>query len=229
MWNEAISAFSKQFEDACGMWILLTKYTADVYRGNIFPPIFFPLCFKFYIFFIYKGIIGVKLYKSSSISKVDQDDERVIARKKKLSEDLITELDGERGKTASGQILFFPEASLYRFYKCHSCQKTTPIRGGKMEVEMNICGIDGCFSELKSCYKVDVKFIVSGTSEVIHLTGFDQVLSPYEAKGDCEDPLEVKFKKLMGTPLTVFYKSSFKRKGSDEPSHTIESIRVERV
>ena len=36
MWNEAISAFSKQFEDACGMWILLSKYTVDIYRGNYF-------------------------------------------------------------------------------------------------------------------------------------------------------------------------------------------------
>ena len=38
MWNEAISAFSKQFEDACGMWILLSKYTVDIYRGNYFFP-----------------------------------------------------------------------------------------------------------------------------------------------------------------------------------------------
>ena len=51
MWNEAISAFSKQFEDACGMWILLTKYTADIYRGNIFPTIFFPQILYF-LFFI---------------------------------------------------------------------------------------------------------------------------------------------------------------------------------
>ena len=171
----------------------------------------------------------LNFYRSSTIGHVDQDDERVIARKKKLSSDLITELDEVRGKIVSGQILFFPEASFYQFSKCLTCKMTTPIRHGKMEVD--ICGVEGCLSKLKSCYKVDVKFLVSETSEVIHLTGFDQVLSPYETKGGRQkdnQPLEVKFKKLMGTPLTIIYQSSFKRKGSGDPSHLIESIRVER-
>lgn len=50
MWNEAISAFSKQFEDACGMWILLSKYTVDIYRGNYFFPLLFQILY--FLFFI---------------------------------------------------------------------------------------------------------------------------------------------------------------------------------
>ena len=77
-----------------------------------------------------------------------------------------------RGKIISGRILFFPEASFYQFTKCLNCKMTTPIRDGKMEVD--IYGVEECLSKLKSHYKVDVKFLNSETSEVILLTGFDQ-------------------------------------------------------
>lgn len=41
MWNEGIDEFSKKFEKECGKWILLTKYTVDIFRGNISTPNFF--------------------------------------------------------------------------------------------------------------------------------------------------------------------------------------------
>ena len=194
--------------------------------------IFFLYCFKFYIFFFYKDIVGVKLYSTSLIQNVDQDDERVIARMKKLVQsDITTEMDNVRGKSVLGRILFFPEASFYQFSKCLSCRITAPIR--RMTMESEICENEGCLGKLKSCYKVDVKFLNSKTSEVIHLTGFDQTLSPYETmdvrdRANVDQPLEAKFAKLMGTPLTVFYKSSLKRNESgQEPSLLIHSIKVE--
>ena len=187
---------------------------------------------KFYIFFFYKDVIGVKLYSDSLIENVDQDDERVIDRKKKLLQSgIVTELDNVRGKSVLGHILFFPEYSFYQFSKCLSCRITAPIR--RMTMESEICENEGCLGKLKSCYKVDVKFLNSKTSEVIHLTGFDQTLSPYETmdvrdRANVDQPLEAKFAKLMGTPLTVFYKSNLKRNGSGlEPSLIIDSIKVE--
>ena len=194
--------------------------------------IFFLYCFKFYIFFFYKDIIGVKLYDTSLILNVDQDDERVIARMKKLVQsDITTEMDNVRGKSVLGHILFFPEASFYQFSKCLSCRITAPIR--RMPMETDICGTEGCQGKLKSCYKVEVKFLNSETSEVMQLTGFDETFSPYETmdvrdRANGNQPLEAKFAKLMGTPLTVFYKSSLKRNESgQEPSLIIHSIKVE--
>ena len=194
--------------------------------------IFFLYCFKFYIFFFYKDIVGVKLYSTSLIQNVDQDDERVIARMKKLVQsDITTEMDNVRGKSVLGRILFFPEASFYQFSKCLSCRITAPIR--RMTMETDICGTEGCQGKLKSCYKVEVKFLNSETSEVMQLTGFDETFSPYETmdvrdRANGDQPLEAKFAKLMGTPLTVFYKSSLKRNESgQEPSLLIHSIKVE--
>ena len=36
MWNEAIEKFSHQFEKVTGQWILLSKYTADSFRGRYY-------------------------------------------------------------------------------------------------------------------------------------------------------------------------------------------------
>ena len=194
--------------------------------------IFFLYCFKFYIFFFYKDIVGVKLYSTSLIQNVDQDDERVIARMKKLFQSgITTEMDNVRGKSVLGHILFFPEASFYQFSKCLSCGITASIR--RMPMKTDICSTEGCQGKLKSCYKVEVKFLNSETSEVMQLTGFDETFSPYETmdvrdRANGDQPLEAKFAKLMGTPLTVFYKSSLKRNESgQEPSLIIHSIEVE--
>ena len=40
MWNEAIDEFSKKLETCTGKWIVLTKYTVDIFRGNILIPIY---------------------------------------------------------------------------------------------------------------------------------------------------------------------------------------------
>ena len=152
--------------------------------------------------------------------------------KKLVQSGITTEMDNVRGKSVLGRILFFPEYSFYQFSKCLSCRITAPIR--RMTMESEICENEGCLGKLKSCYKVDVKFLNSKTTEVIHLTCFDQTLSRHETmdvrdRANGDQPLEVIFKKLMGTPLTVFYKSSLKRIGSGDPSLLIDSIKVEQV
>ena len=58
MWNEAIDEFSKTFETWTGQWILLTKYTVDIFRGNIFFVSFFfvVVLLKFYFFKVLLGL-----------------------------------------------------------------------------------------------------------------------------------------------------------------------------
>lgn len=71
MWGEAIQAFSKQFEDVCGKWILLTKYTTDVYRGNIFPPGIFPTMFQILYFFLFiKVLLVLNSTKAAASAKL---------------------------------------------------------------------------------------------------------------------------------------------------------------
>merc|ERR1712051_388401 len=101
-------------------------------------------------------------------------------------------MDNVRGKSVLGRILFFPEASFYQFSKCLSC---------RMTMETDICGTEGCQGKLKSCYKVEVKFLNIETSEVMQLTGFDETFSPYETmdvrdRANGDQPLEAKFAKL---------------------------------
>ena len=36
MWNEGIDSFSRKFEESVGKWILLTKYTVDIFKGRNF-------------------------------------------------------------------------------------------------------------------------------------------------------------------------------------------------
>ena len=169
-------------------------------------------------------MIGVKLYRNSTIETINQDDERVLTQKQKISSEHLAEMEEMKGKTVTGEILFFPEDGFYPYNKCSTCKTTTPLKD-KME---DICSSDGCGGNLKSCYKVDIKFINNKTSEVIHLTGFDEVFSPYERKSGQKNgqPLEGRFKKLMGRPLTLFYKTSLKRNASGEPSLYIDSIKL---
>jgi len=136
----------------------------------------------------------------------------------------MTELDDVRGNTITGQILFFPEASFYQYSKCLDCKMTAPIKD-KMA---DSCPIGGCSGKLKSCFKVDVQFLKSETSEVVQLTGFDQVFSLYDRKGGPKpgQSLDTRFKKLVGKPLTLFYKTSFKRSSDGEPTLIIDDIKL---
>ena len=219
IWNEAIAKFSHQFEKATGQWILLSKYTVDSFRGsyNISSHLIF-------FYFCWKGCLGVKLYNTSSIELVNQNDERVLAQKSKLTQEHMTELDDVRGNAITGQILFFPEDSFYQYSKCLDCKVTAPIKD-KMA---DSCTIGGCSGKLKSCFKVDVQFLKSETSEVVQLTGFDQVFSLYDRKGGPKpgQSLDNRFKKLVGKPLTLLYKTSFKRSSDGEPSLIIEDIKL---
>ena len=112
----------------------------------IFSPFFFFLMFKFYF---YQGVIGVKLYRNSAIEIIDQNDERVSAKKEKLSGEHLAELDQVKGKTITGEILFFPEGGFYAYSKCTSCKTTAPLKE-----KVDVCSIDGCGGQLKNCYKV---------------------------------------------------------------------------
>jgi len=136
----------------------------------------------------------------------------------------MTELDDVRGNAITGQILFFPEDSFYQYSKCLDCKVTAPIKD-KMA---DSCTIGGCSGKLKSCFKVDVQFLKSETSEVVQLTGFDQVFSLYDRKGGPKpgQSLDNRFKKLVGKPLTLLYKTSFKRSSDGEPSLIIEDIKL---
>ena len=179
--------------------------------------------FKFYF---YQGVIGIKLYhRNSAIETIEQTDVRVITQKEKLSGDHLAELNEVRGKTLSGEILFFPEDGFYAYTRCPTCKMTAP-----MKEKVNICTTDGCGGVLKNCYKVDIKFITTKTDEVFHLTGFDEVFSPYERKSSAQkssgQSLEARFKKLMGRALSISYKTSLKRNAAGESSLYIESIKI---
>ena len=36
IWNDVVSTFSHQFEKATDQWILLSKYTVDIFRGRYY-------------------------------------------------------------------------------------------------------------------------------------------------------------------------------------------------
>ena len=136
----------------------------------------------------------------------------------------MADLDDVRGNTMTGEILFFPEASFYQYSKCLICKMTTPIK----DTMADFCTIYGCSGKLKSCFKVDVQFLKSGTSEIVQLTGFDQVFSTFDRKGGPKSgqPLDSRFKKLMGKSVTLFYKTSRKRSNDGEPSLIIDNIKL---
>ena len=62
--------------------------------------------------------------------------------------------------------------------------------------------------------------------EVLHLTGFDNIFSPYEQRTTTHQPLESRFRRLMGRSLKLFYKTSLKRNASGETTLYIQSIEI---
>lgn len=78
---------------------------------------------------------------------------------------------------------------------------------------------------------MDIKFKKDNSSEVLSLTGFDEIFSQFEKKGGVKQgqSLETRFKKLMNRSLTIFYKTSLKRNSSGETTLYIDSIKMPRL